>query len=75
MFVLHFIGGFTAQLGIEQARRSAIAADRRAVKAEKEATGIRLQLERLAGTERVESWAALNGFHPSYLAVNETPPR
>jgi cell division protein FtsL len=61
------------QFLFESARREANGASSRATRARSELSGLRRQIDSLQSAERIETWAALNGFVPSYLAADERP--
>ena len=61
------------QFLFESARREANVASSRATQARSELSGLRRQIDSLQSAERIETWAALNGFVPSYLAADERP--
>jgi hypothetical protein len=60
-----------SQYFFEQARHDGISADARAQSAEGALAGLRRDVDRLQSTNRMATWAALNGFTASYLALNE----
>lgn len=57
----------------EQARHMGNAATARAQVAENSLAGLRSDVDRLQSADRMQTWAALNGFASSYLASNEKP--
>lgn len=67
MTLMHMCAGFAGQLLIEEARRSTIRLNARALSAEADAAVLRQQLGALQSAEKIESWASLNGFVSSYL--------
>jgi hypothetical protein len=64
------LGGFML---IESARRSAIAADERTVRAEASIWDLRSEIDALKSASAIERWASVNGFVPSYKVVSEEP--
>ena len=70
-FVLVCLSSGVSQYLFEQARHAGIAANARAQTAENALTGLRRDIDRLQSAQRIETWAALNGFSASYLALNE----
>lgn len=70
-FVTVGVSAGVCQYMFEAARRDANTATARAQKAEAELTGLRREVDRLQSAVRVQTWAALNGFVPSYLASDE----
>ncbi|MBA2307048.1 hypothetical protein H0W26_02860 [Candidatus Dependentiae bacterium] len=67
MTLMHISAGFAGQLLIEEARRSAIQLNARALSAETDAAVLRQQLGAMQSAEKIESWASFNGFVSSYL--------
>ena len=70
-FVFVCISAGVCQYLFEQARHAGIAANARALTAEGALAGLRRDVDRLQSAERIQTWAALNGFTASYLASNE----
>jgi hypothetical protein len=68
-----FVLSGACQYLFESARREANVATSRATKARSELSGLRRQIDSLQSAERIETWAALNGFVPSYLAADAHP--
>jgi hypothetical protein len=66
-----WVSAGVSQYLFEQARHSGISANSRAQAAERALTGLRRDVDRLQSTDRMATWAALNGFTASYLALNE----
>ena|SRR5687768_3047781 len=72
-FILTCVSAGVCQYLFEQARHAGNSANARAQAAEGALTGMRRDVDRLQSAERIETWAALNGFIPSYIALNEKP--
>ncbi|MDQ2986340.1 MAG: hypothetical protein M3R13_06410 [Armatimonadota bacterium] len=70
-FVSFGVSAGVCQYMFEEARRDANTATTRAQKAQTDLAGLRRVVDRLQSAERVQTWAALNGFVPSYLASDE----
>ena len=70
-FVLVCVSSGVCQYLFEQARHAGIGANTRAIAAENSLAGLRRDVDRLQSAQRIETWAALNGFTASYLASNE----
>ena len=70
-FVLFCISSGVSQYLFEQARHAGNTAAARAQTAENSVTGLRRSVDNLQSADRVETWAALNGFVPSYMASDE----
>lgn len=70
-FVFVCVSSGVSQYLFEQARHAGIGANARAHTAESALTGLRRDVDRLQSADRIQTWAALNGFTASYLASNE----
>ena len=70
-FVLFCISSGVCQYLFEQARHAGNTAAARAQVAENSLAGLRRTVDKLQSADRVETWAALNGFVPSYIASDE----
>jgi hypothetical protein len=70
-FVLFCVSSGVCQYLFEQARIAGNTASGRAQIAENSLAGLRREVDRLQSADRVETWAALNGFATSYLASDE----
>ena len=70
-FVFICVSSGVSQYLFEQARHAGIGANARALTAEGALSGLRRDVDRLQSADRIQTWAALNGFTASYLASNE----
>lgn len=71
-FVFTQIFNLAGMLQVEKFRVAARASENRAAAATSGARELRAKVEHLRGSEKIQTWAALNGFKPSYAVSNET---
>jgi len=68
--ITYGVSAATCQYMLEEARRDAIKATGQAEQATAELADLRREIDHLQSAERIQTWAALNGLIPSYLAEN-----